>query len=572
MSADFTNAPPPTKVGGLRAVPMHIRDLRAVVTLDAATGTGTVEATLDYVVGPHAGSPIFDLRQTVQTCLLDGAKLDVAKIAPRDVGAGPYSSIRLIGVEQTAGSAHKLNLTYQLATPAADLGGAYPPVLHGSNGRFRWSFGMSDLFAGRYLEAWFPSNLPFDQFPWTLELRITGTTTAHSLITNGSATVVGVNAWSVRFPDWFTTMSSLLELRPSDALLFRSSTVVLPVSRRSVVVETWKPVGGQENLPALNSRIGTLLAENETTYGAFLADRFVCFFHGAGGGMEYAGAATTSAGALGHEVFHSWFARGITPAAQSDGWWDEAYTSFRDDGDTMTEPFDFTLPPVELCSRKPFQRTTPTSAYDEGSRFFRGVAQRLGADRLRTLMGELYRSRRGTPLSTGELEAHLITLSGATDLVDAFHRFVYGFAEPTPDARIEFVTAPALWVRRAADGIATHVNPKAVQDNWIHARVRNGAKAGPCRHFVVTFTVRTATTTPSTYPTDFFPAQTATVGFDLAPGRWRTVSARLPAALAPARGTRISILASVHARRSHPVSGTRVREQASIAQRDMTID
>ncbi|MFB8282705.1 hypothetical protein [Nocardia colli] len=572
MSADFTNAPPPTQIGGLRAVPMHIRELRAVVTLDAATGDGSVEATVDYVVGPHAGSPIFDLRQTVQTCRLDGTRLDPAKIAARDTGAGRHSSIRVIGVPQAAGSAHRLVVTYRLATPDADLGGAYPPVLRRVHGGLRWSFGMSDLYAGRYLEAWFPSNLPFDQFPWTLELRLTATTVAHSLITNGTATVVGANAWTVRFPSWFTTMSALLELRPSDAVVLRSSTVVLPVSRRSVVVETWKPVGGQENLPALNARVGALLADYETSFGEFLGSRFVCFFHGADGGMEYAGGATTAAGALGHEVFHSWFARGISPAAQTDGWWDEAYTSFRDDGDTRTERFDFTRPQVELCSRRPFQRTTPVSAYDEGSRFFRGVADRIGAAPLRTLMAGLYQARRGTPFSTADLAAHLVSGSGATDLVDAFHRFVYGFAESTPDARLEFVATPALWVRRTDDGVATHANPKAGQDNWIHARVRNLATAGRCRHFVVTFAVRATTTTAPIYPADFFPAQTATVGFELAPGRWRTVSARWPAALVPAHGARVSVLASVHARRSHPASGTHVWEQASIAQRDMTID
>ncbi|MEU0868845.1 hypothetical protein [Nocardia brasiliensis] len=572
MPPDFRNAPPPTPIGRLRAVPMHIEQLRAVVTLDAASGVGSVEATVDYVVGPHAGAPIFDLRQSVRTARLDGTRLDPAELAAHDVGAGAHSSIRVIGRTQAAGSAHRLSVTYRLDTPDADLGGAYPPVLHWSSGRVRWSFGMSDLYAGRYLEAWFPSNLPFDQFPWTLELRVTGTAVAHSLITNGAATVFGANAWTVRFPSWFTTMSSLLELRPADSVVLRSSTVSLPVSGRSVVLETWKLVGGQENLPALHARVGVLLAEYETAFGAFLGDRFVCLFHGAGGGMEYAGGATTAAGALGHEVFHSWFARGLSPAAQTDGWWDEAYTSFRDDGDTRTESFDYTRAPVRLCARQPFQRSTPMAAYDDGSRFFRGVAQRIGAAPLRALMGELYRARRGTPVSTAELVAHLVSGSGATDLVDACHRFVYGFAESTPDARAVFGSAPRLWNRHGDDRIAVHANPKAGQDNWIHARIANTAAAGACRCFVVTFALRVATGAPPTFPVDFFPVQTAAVGFELAPGRWRTVSARLPAALLPARGTRVSVLASVHARRSHPASGTHVWEHAALAQRDMTID
>ncbi|MFD4439982.1 hypothetical protein ACFWPK_09390 [Nocardia sp. NPDC058519] len=572
MSADFTDAPPPTTVAGLRAVAMHIQELRAVVTLDATTATASAEAQMTYEIGPQSGSPIFDLRQSVQSCRLDGVALPPSTIAARDVGAGPHSTVRVLDVAQKAGSVHRLTMAYQLATPTADLGGAYPPVLQLSNGRVRWSLGMSDLFAGRYLEAWFPSNLPFDRFPFALELRIIGDSVAHSLITNGDATVVGVNSWAVRFPAWFTTMSPLIELRPSDAVTVRSTTTVLPVSRRAVIVETWKPLRGSENLAALNTRIAELLAENERTYGEFLGTRFVCFFHGASGGMEYANAATTAAGALGHEVFHSWFARGVTPAAQTDGWWDEAYTSFRDDGDTRTERFDYTEPPVELCSRAPFQRTTPSSAYDRGSRLFRGIAERIGADRLRTLMAELYRAHRATPVSTAVLESWLVCGSGATDLVDAFHRFVYGFGEQTPDARVTLVADPAPWIRHAADQAVAHLSPKFGQDNWFHARVRNSATAGACRHFVVTFTVRTTTATPATYPGDFFPALTATVGFDLAPGRRRTVSARWPSGAVPARGTKVTVLVSVHARRSHPATGTHTWEQASTARRHMTID
>ena len=81
-------------------------------------------------------------------------------------------------------------------------------------------------------------------------------------------------------------------------------------------------------------------------------NRFVAFFNGSGG-MEYEGGTTTSTGALPHETFHSWYARGIKPASQADGWWDEGWTNFHDDGADDPLPFDFGDPPVLLVLARP---------------------------------------------------------------------------------------------------------------------------------------------------------------------------------------------------------------------------
>ena len=138
---------------------------------------------------------------------------------------------------------------------------------------------------------------------------------------------------------------------------------MLPVSRRPVMVTACKPNRGSENVAAGARRIADLLAEQESRFGEFIGDSYVCFFHGAAGGMEYANATTTSESALRHEVIHSWFARGVTPASQADGWWDEGFTRYLEVAD-HSEPFDFEAPPVELCSRRPFQRTTSPRSYE----------------------------------------------------------------------------------------------------------------------------------------------------------------------------------------------------------------
>ncbi len=85
---NFDLAPPPKTVDGLLAVPIDISTITARLRFDGATSTGTGDATIDFVVGPSAGSPIFDLRQTVTNAWLDGAPVPLAQVAHHDFGGG----------------------------------------------------------------------------------------------------------------------------------------------------------------------------------------------------------------------------------------------------------------------------------------------------------------------------------------------------------------------------------------------------------------------------------------------------------------------------------------------------
>jgi hypothetical protein len=584
---DYQLAPPPTMVDGRLAVPVHFQDVHATVTFDGAVATGRADVTVMYEVGPSTGCPLIDLRQEVDRIWIDGTPVTPGDLAVCDMGAGAFSTVRVLDAVQDAGSVHTLRVAYRLGLPDAQLGGSYPPVLAWSSGpRLRWTFGMSDLNAGRYLEAWLPSNLIWDRFPVRLDIEITGTPVEHSAITNGEVTVLGTNHWSVQFPGHFAPMSHLLEIRASDTLESATGSATLPLTG-PVAIEAWKLAGGPEDLAARIADAGAFLVSNETDYGPYLEDRFVVFFHGAAGGMEYSGATTTSVPALGHEIFHSWFARGVTPASQADGWWDEAFTTFHEDGADDTEPFDFLKAPVELCSRSPFQRRTPGNAYADGSRFFRGMAAAVGVGTLRAAMRSLYELRRGGPLSTAELEEHLVARTGGAVLVDAFHRFVYGFSDPSPAPQLGLRDAPGqtgpdesssasgnspdLWIRRLDDGGTSHQPPRPGQDNWLHARVRNDAAGGACRHFAVTFAVKEFAGTHFSYPEDFLPAVASSAAFDLAPGEDRVVTARWPRKHVPPAGTHTSILAAVVARGDHPAAGTHVGEDANLAQRDLIV-
>lgn len=584
----FDHAPAPAKLGALLAVPIHIRQLCASVSFDAAARTATAQAEIQYEVGPTSGNPLFDLRQDVRRAWLDGHELSLASIAARDVGEDGYSTVRVLDRFQEHSSVHLLRLRYFLGAPLAEPGGAYPPALSWpTDGSVRWSLGMADLLAGRHLEAWFPSNLPFDQFPFTLRLKIVGTGVAHSLITNGHVQSSNVNVWRVDFPDWFTTMSALLELRAQTALETAQRSTVLQGSGKSVRIEVWKPAGGSEDLVTNGRRIAGILSAMDRRFGAFDGDRYVCFLNGAEGGMEYAQASTSSEGAVAHELLHSWFARGVTPASDADGWWDEAFTTYRTTSPLRAEPFDFTEAPLELCSRRPFQRRTPPVAYPGGSRFFRGVANATGIERLDQLMRMLYLTRNKTPLCTSELEDFLVAHSGRVELVDAFHRFVYGFEDPGDPPHLRFARSPSagrpdavgtsdlpqpfVWVRRRPDGGLTHQDPRSNADGWVHACVTNMGPEG-CHHFVVVVAIRPLADAPS-YPQHFLPGVAAVSGFDLGPGESRIVSARIDAAQWTSHGAGrdrdagVQLVASLHARNLHPPAGSDSRVRPLVAHR-----
>jgi hypothetical protein len=585
-ATNFDLAPPKHLVDGLDAVPIDIQHVTARLTFDGATSNGAGDARLDFVVGPGGGAPIFDLRQTITAAWLDGTPIAPAKLAHHDFGGGANAELRIVDTVLAAGSAHTLRVTYTLGVPQASAAGTYQPAMTWSAGpRLAFNFGFTDLGAGRYLEAWVPANLIFDQFDAIIDLELLNTAIPHTVITNGSVVVVGANHWTVSFPARFTALSTLLEVRATDTLASASSTAMLPATG-AVTIEAWKLTSNPLDLNAQVANLASYLSADESAVGKYPhGNRFVAFVHV--GGMEYEGGTTSSPASLRHETFHSWFGRGAKPAAQADGWWDEAWDVYNDFGGAGILPLDFTAAPVELSSRNPWTRVTPLAAYSSGERLFEGFAALLGVAALKSHMGTFFAEHTQRPTTTAELEALLVRRSGEPTIVDAFHRFVYGFVDPAPPPDLwirddpgdpgsnfwagRFWDSPDLWIRNVDDGGTTHQPVESGQDNWFYARVRNRSTTAMGHHFVVAFNVKTFLGTEFVYPGDFLPCVAATAGFDLGPGQERIVKARWPAALVPAAGTHACWLASVLARGDPPRTGVHVWEHNNLAQKNLAV-
>jgi hypothetical protein len=417
---DFVSPPRPVAVGGRVVVPVDVERVEARMTFDVASREALVEATAYFALEDFDGCPALDLRQPLDSVLLDGDRLAGEAFSPHDLGGGPGAEMRVLDRAMAAGSHHRLDLRYQLATPATAL--AEPIGWTGDGVRF--DFWMSDLHPGRYLEMWLPANLCHDRFELQLEVVVEGGG-PHRVITNGAEREVGRNRWLVDYPATFTSLSPMLVLRPSHELELRRR-------RGAIEIVTAKVAESDADLEATEADLAVWLAANEARYGAYVhGARFTCVLWAPGRGMEYDGATTAAVPAVEHEVFHSWFGRGVKPARASDGWIDEAWTCWatnsgrRAVGRFNVEELGLEEPPVLLYPPSEWSRHTPIESYSQGARLFAGVAHLLGgAPQMRSAMASWYQENAGGFVTTDGLDRHL---SLRHDGVEAlFARYVHG--------------------------------------------------------------------------------------------------------------------------------------------------
>ena len=410
---------------------MDIQRTRARLVFDTRSQTAAGEATVDFVHGVERGYPLFDLRQPIHSLRLDGGAARRPAVAElRRFGVRRDQSLRVLRRALTPESRHRLHVDYALLAPplaASTRGGYLPELRWGSagGGTVDFNFGFTDLGGGRYLEAWAPSNLLYDRFALRLDVEVRHTRVPHVLITNGTVTETGRNHWRVSYPETFTTCSPMLQLHPADRVEQDELAMELP-GARALRIEAWK--FRSNTAVNLREQLGLAagwLRRNDAAIGPYLhGGRFLAFLHQ--GGMEYDGACTAAPDALEHEIFHSWWARGVKPASQNDGWIDEAWTVYHDDGGDGREAFDFAEPPLQLASRTPWNRATPIASYRRGARFFRGLAHRLGVEPLHEAMREFYRLHAPGLITTGQLEAHLLDRTQDEVVARAFARWVWG--------------------------------------------------------------------------------------------------------------------------------------------------
>ncbi|MDQ6784150.1 MAG: hypothetical protein M3063_12075 [Actinomycetota bacterium] len=427
MASPF--APPPTTDGDRTVVTVDVNDVNASLRFDVAAQEATGVATVNFAVDGPDGHPALDLRQEIDTLTLDGHPLPAEAMAPVDLGGGPDAHLRVLDVALEEGSRHRLTFAYRLALPDAD--GALP-VGWGDDG-VRFDLWMSDLMPGRYLEMWIPAPLCHDRFALNVEVEVAGTNRPHLLLTNTTGVVEPALSWVVAYPETFTSLSPMLVLAPVDEVQWRTRQVDLPGLAHPLELRSARHVEVDADLAAVEADVVGWLSYLHTRYGPWVhGTTMTVLVWGPERGMEYDAATTAAVGALEHEVFHSWFGRGVKPARASDGWIDEAWTTWSTASRRSDEPrfgaSDLGLDDdaVLLCPPHPWSRHTPAASYAAGSRLFSGMAALLGGpDRLRSAMAGFYVAHRGGLVTTDDLQRHLQRHT-EVDIDPWWTRYVHG--------------------------------------------------------------------------------------------------------------------------------------------------
>lgn len=404
---DLSLAPPPFTHQGKNLIPVDIAYAELAITFDVGSKKAIGKSRIEFY-SQSAGYPLLDLVPEAQAVSLNGQPLGAQGFPLASTPDG-ISKLRYVNKEVKAFSHNLVEIEYALPSEHVTF----------SSGGVSVGFFMSDVGQDRaFLEQYAPSNLEFDHFQMTVTLKLVGSTATHQLFTNGRVSGPAGD-WTIVYPSYFTTSSFYLHLTEkkmaAESTEYKGMAATIPITVYST---------SASSTSSGIARTKSLLAELEGTFGPFPHESVTAYLAGSGG-MEHCGATMTSLSALGHELTHSWFARGVMPSNGNAGWIDEAIASWRDNG-YPTSAAGTSRPPVNLGAFSAYRRVTPSAAYTDGARLmseFDSMFKSNGG--LKTVLKALFSQYQRTSISSPLLQTFLETTTGQ-DLKTTFNRYVYG--------------------------------------------------------------------------------------------------------------------------------------------------
>lgn len=407
-------APPSFSRGNKLIVPINVHRLEIVLSVDIPNKVLSCAATTSF--SPLLdGYPMLDLVPRPEGIWLNGTQLPASAL-PEVTPPDGEAQLRYLDATLSANSEHVLSLNYGLDANT---------VLFESGG-VRIGFFLNDLVERGFLERYAPANFEFDQFPIIIAITLAGATDTHRLFSNGHVLNLGENSWRVECPSYFTSSSLFLHLTNRPLAIrqgvFEGQEAAVPVE----VYSNDADVADQALTEAL-----AMMEELERDYGPYAHEKMVIYVADSLepplAGMEYCGATMTELPALGHEITHSWFGRGVMPGKGSAGWIDEAIARWRDYGyPRASGPPN--RDPVNLADFSPYRRNTTTkpNPYSWGSLLLSELDFLLREDGgLKPVLGKLYRENMNTVIDTSVF-LEFLKQETPLDLDKIFERYVYG--------------------------------------------------------------------------------------------------------------------------------------------------
>lgn len=425
-------------VAGDSYSPADLRRMELTLTFDVAAKQAVGEGFLEYRATGD-GFPYFLSDPRLSDTYLDEAP--EAPVAIRDVrDPSNENTLRVVDRALRKGERHRLHFRYVM--PAQEV------TFRAQGVGFVTS--MGDLSRGNFLEAYAPTGFEDDAYALDLRVKVANAGVDHQFFANGDVTSEGPNAWHVEFPDYFSVSSFYWHVTdqnlPTRSFVYQALNGPIPVTVYSA---------NQAKVDEAVSMIPGLFDELENTYGPYTHNQFIAYISGSGG-MEHAGATITGISSLGHELLHSWFARGVRPADGRSGWIDEAIASWRDYGYRRAASL-LTRRPTNLGRFSAFHRFTPRNCYVDGRALLAEIDAYV-ADQggLKPLLKEFYRRYQRRAVRTADFQKVLEELSGRS-MEAFFDRYVFA-----GDATFSTVTAEENLAQNEGAEEGEHHHPPAL--------------------------------------------------------------------------------------------------------------
>lgn len=345
---------------------MDILKAHYQLSFDALTKTAKYQAILNFHLQEN-GFPAFDLVQTPETILIEQKSIQSRVISTPDGS----SKIRILNASLPKG-----NYTVVIE-------GSIFNFLAGTDNKNRPFFNFeplnSDKIDRRYLEQWLPSNLDFDYFQISFDVKVLNTLAKHTVFANGKIVTPTTNHFIIEMNKNSRSSGVYFHLTPMDSLK-KVELTFKSVDGRNIPIQIYSTIYGRvSNTPLHDYRFSedidiklytdlvlNSMTEFEQKLGPYLHDQLIVRLV-TSGGMEFDGAITTnrSRNTTRHELAHLWIGRGLNFRDGNSAWLDESLVMFIDQ--KPFKSFDF----EKVCLTyldQPYRRITKEESYVYGNK------------------------------------------------------------------------------------------------------------------------------------------------------------------------------------------------------------
>ncbi len=377
------------------------------INYDPTKQSATVLAEIEFVTY-QKGFPVFDLVREPTSIQLDGFEVSSTSVQT----PSNETTVRVLSTEIEPGT-HR----FILEIPITDL-------IRFEESGVSSAFWVTDLEDRKFLERYIPVSFEYDRVSMRFDIHFNGLTN-QKIFANGKITQINSDTFEVQFPDHYTVSSVYFHTLPKGTyhqIEFHHTSL----DGRSIPITVYT----KENPSVMSPYKDTLLrtmTELETDYGAFPHEQFIVYHANLSdwglGGMEYSGATVTNHRSVQHELFHSFFGRGVQPANGNAGWIDEALASWRDRGYQSRDSLSGSS---TMASHPEYTRKTDTNAYGFGSSFVALLESKLkNIGGMKSFMSSFLAKRLYTPISTEQFVQDIEEFS-QMKFQDLFDKYIYG--------------------------------------------------------------------------------------------------------------------------------------------------